>query len=108
VETKIRLARHGRHKRPYYRIVVAPLEKKRSGRHLEVLGTLNTLVKPALLELNEERVRYWVSCGAHPSDTMARLIEKKMPGYLKDLEEKRSAKIRSRRAARKARAKKSK
>lgn len=99
---RIRLARHGRNKIAYYRIVVADRESKRSGRHIEQIGTLNTRTNPPSLTLKEERVKYWVGVGALPTASVAHLIRKKMPGYLEALEEKQRAKIRARRKARKA------
>lgn len=101
----IRLARHGRHKRPYYRIVVADSEMRRDGRFLELVGSFNTLTDPATLNLKEDRVKYWIGVGAYPSDTVSQLIEQKLPGYLGELENKRREKIRSQRAKRKARVK---
>ncbi len=101
----IRLARHGKHKAPFYRVVVADHEMKRDGRHLEVLGTYNTMTEPSALTLNAERVKYWVGVGAKPSDTVARLIERTVPGYMGEIEKARKAKIISKRSARKARAK---
>ena len=76
----------------------------RNGRFLEQVGTIDTLVSTPVVKLNEERVKYWVGVGAQPSDTVSQIIEKQIPGYLSGLEEKRLAKIRSKRAARKARA----
>jgi small subunit ribosomal protein S16 len=102
----IRLARHGKHKAPFYRVVVADHEMKRDGRHLEVLGTYNPMTDPSALVLNEDRVKYWVGVGAKPSDTVARLIERTAPGYLGGIEKARKEKIVSKRTARKARAKK--
>ena len=78
----------------------------RDGRYLEKLGTYNPLTTPKTIELNEERVRYWVGVGAKPSDTVSAIIDKQIPSFIKDLEEARKEKIRSRRAARKQRAKK--
>lgn len=101
----IRLARHGRKKRPFYRVVVADKQKSRDGRYLEKIGTFDPLQEPVAFELEEERLKYWVSHGAVPSDTVAQLVEKRIPGYLSGLEEGRLGRIRSRRAARKARAK---
>jgi small subunit ribosomal protein S16 len=102
---KIRLARHGRHKLPYYRVVVADSEMRRDGRYLELVGSLNPLTQPSTISLKEDRIKYWVGVGAIPTDTVAQMIEKKIPGYLKDIEKSRSEKIRSARAKRKARAK---
>jgi small subunit ribosomal protein S16 len=101
----IRLARHGKHKAPFYRVVVADHEMKRDGRHLEVVGTYNTMTNPSALTLKEDRVKYWVGVGAKPSDTVARLIERTVPGYLGEIAKAQRAKIVSRRTARKARAK---
>ena len=102
----IRLARHGKKKNPFYRIVVADSEKPRDGRFIERIGTMNPMLDPVALDLREDRVKYWVGNGARPSDTVSQLIDKVLPGYLGDLETKRKEKIRSRRAQRKARAKK--
>ena len=100
----IRLARHGRKKKPFYRIVAADKEMPRNGRFLELLGTLDPLSDPQTVSLKEDRVKHWISVGAQPSDTCSHVIEKAMPGYLKGIEEGRLAKVRSRRAKRKARA----
>ena len=102
----IRMARYGRKKRPFYRIVAADSERQRDGRYLEQLGTLNPLMDPPLVDLKEDRVKYWIGVGARPSDTVAHIVEKTIPGYLSEIEKGRKEKIRSRRAARKARQKK--
>jgi small subunit ribosomal protein S16 len=66
----IRLARIGKRKQPYYRIVVLDKQKPRNGRTVEVIGTYDPLKKPAAIQLDAERVKYWLSCGAQPSDTV--------------------------------------
>ncbi len=99
----IRMARHGRHKRPFYRIAVADKEMPRNGRFLELIGTVNPLTDPSTIELKEDRAKYWISQGAKPSDTVANIIEKTIPGYLSKIEEDRKEKIRTKRASRKAR-----
>lgn len=66
----IRLARTGKKKQPHYRIVVLDKRKPRNGRTVEVVGTYEPLKKPAAIQLNAERVKYWLSCGAQPSDTV--------------------------------------
>lgn len=71
---KIRLARHGAKKRPYYRVIVADSRCPRDGRFIEEVGRYNPCVSPAL-SLNDERLDYWMSCGAQPTDTVARLIK---------------------------------
>lgn len=101
----IRLARYGRKKRPFYRIVAADSHKKRDGRYLEALGTLDPLSDPPTVELQPERVKHWISLGARPSDTVSNVIEKQIPGFLSGLETARKEKVRSKRAARKSRQK---
>ncbi|MBI5441637.1 MAG: 30S ribosomal protein S16 [Deltaproteobacteria bacterium] len=73
---KIRLARHGAKKKPYYRIVAAPSESARDGRFLEILGTYNPLTQPAEVQLKEDRVLDWLSKGAQPTDTVKSLLRK--------------------------------
>lgn len=73
---KIRLARHGATKRPFYRIVVADSESKRDGRYLENVGTYNPLKDPAEVTLKTERVQYWLQQGAIPTDTVKSLLKK--------------------------------
>lgn len=79
MSVKIRLARHGAKKRPYYRIVVADSESPRDGRFLEIVGTYNPLPDPIELTLKEERIRHWMGQGATPSDTVRSLLRKE--GY---------------------------
>ena len=73
---KIRLARHGATKKPFYRIVVADGESKRDGRYLENVGTYDPKVNPAKVTLKAERVQYWISKGATPTDTVRNLLKK--------------------------------
>lgn len=73
---KIRLARHGSKKRPFYRIVAADSECRRDGRFIEILGTYNPLTDPADVALKEERVRYWMDEGAAPTHTVKNLLKK--------------------------------
>jgi len=73
---KIRLARHGAHKSPFYRIVVANSESPRDGRFIESVGTYNPLKDPAELSLKQERIRYWMDQGAIPTDTVKSLLKK--------------------------------
>jgi len=72
---KIRLARHGAKKRPYYRIVVADSHAPRDGRFIEEVGRYNPCVDPSMISFDKERVDYWLSCGAQPTDRVARLLE---------------------------------
>jgi len=73
---KIRLARHGAKKRPFYRIVVADSESPRDGKYLEAVGFYNPLKDPAEVSLKEERVRYWMNQGAIPTNTIKNLFKK--------------------------------
>ncbi|HPA14086.1 MAG TPA: 30S ribosomal protein S16 [Desulfobacterales bacterium] len=74
---KIRLARHGAKKRPFYRIIVADSESRRDGRFLDIVGTYNPLQEPAEVNLKEERVRYWIDQGAIPTNTVKNLLKNK-------------------------------
>ncbi len=76
MSVKIRLARHGAKKRPFYRIVVADSESPRDGRFLEIVGTYNPLPDPIELALKEERIKHWMDLGAIPSDTVRSLLRK--------------------------------
>jgi len=73
---KIRLARHGAKKKPFYRIVVADSESPRDGRFLENVGTYDPLYDPAKIILKTERIRYWMDQGALPTDTVNSLLKK--------------------------------
>lgn len=73
----LRMSRHGAKKRPFYHIVVADSRCARDGRYLEKLGTYNPMVEKDhadRLRLNPERIKYWLSVGAQPSDRMARML----------------------------------
>ena len=75
----IRLMRMGAKKRPSYRVVVKEKLSKRDGAYLENLGTYNPIGKEgAELNLNAERVQYWLSRGAQPTDTVRRLIKQNL------------------------------
>ena len=73
---KIRLARHGAKKRPFYRVVVTDSESPRDGRFLEIVGTYNPVADPAEVSLKDERVKYWMDQGAVPTHTVKNLIKK--------------------------------
>jgi small subunit ribosomal protein S16 len=77
MSVRIRLARAGAKKRPFYRIIATPSRNPRDGRFIEKLGTYNPLLPddhPERVVLNEERVRYWLGQGASPSDRVARFL----------------------------------
>lgn len=73
---KIRLTRGGGKKKPFYRIVVADSEAPRDGDFLEVLGTYNPMTEPAKVEVKNDRVSFWLSKGAVPTDTVKQLLKK--------------------------------
>jgi len=81
----IRMRRVGRRNRPYFRIVAADHRRARDGRFLEVLGTYDPVVKPAVVKLFEERLSHWLNEGAEPSDTVRTLLRQVgfTPKYLK-------------------------
>ena len=75
---KIRLARGGSKKRPFYRIVAADSRMPRDGRFIEKLGTYNPLLakdSEERVKMDVERVQYWISQGAQPTDRVARMLE---------------------------------
>ncbi len=72
----IRLARFGAKKKPSYRVVVIDKDRARDSSAIEVVGHYNPVKTPAEVQLNHDRISYWVKNGAQPSDTVARLIQK--------------------------------
>jgi small subunit ribosomal protein S16 len=66
----------GAKKRPFYRIVAAEHSSPRDGRFIEVLGHYDPLTEPATVKVDAERVKYWLSVGAKPSDTVAGLLKR--------------------------------
>lgn len=76
--TKIRLARGGSKKRPFYSIVAADSRMPRDGRFLEKLGSYNPLLpkdSEDRVKMNVERVQHWLAQGATPTDRIARFLE---------------------------------
>lgn len=76
---KVRLARFGAKGRPFYRIVAADERSPRDGAFLEVLGTYDPSQKPEAVVFKSERVAYWLSKGAQPSQTVGELIKRHTP-----------------------------
>jgi small subunit ribosomal protein S16 len=66
----IRLSRIGKKKHPFYRVVVTEKTRPRNGRFVEIVGTYDPSKKPYLVQLKQDRVDYWLSKGAQPSDTV--------------------------------------
>ena len=78
---RLRLRRMGAKKAPFYRVVAADATSPRDGRFIEVLGHYNPTKDPQIIELKEDRIRYWLGVGAQPSDTVRSLFRQK--GLLK-------------------------
>ena len=72
----IRLRRAGSKKRPYFRIVVTDSRAARDSSFIEILGHYNPRTRPALVDIQQERVDYWISKGAQPSDSVRTLIKR--------------------------------
>ena len=71
---KIRLKRMGTTKRPVYRLVVADSRSPRDGRFIEAIGFYDPLPNPAVVRIDEEKVRVWMRRGARPSDSARDLL----------------------------------
>ena len=99
MSTKIRLARHGRRKAPYYRLVVADSRYPRDGRFIDILGFYHPLTKKVeeQVKIDEEKVLQWLQNGAQPSDTCRSILRKQ--GIMKKFHE---AKVAARQAAKAA------
>ena len=73
---RIRLARFGRKKQPYYRIVVQNSEAPRDGKFLAIVGTYDPMKKPAAVTFHQDRLKFWMDRGAQPTVTVKSLIAK--------------------------------
>ena len=71
---KIRLARHGSHKNPVYRVVVADSRVPRDGRTLDTIGRYNPQLEPSLIEIDADKARDWLAKGAQPTPTVKKLL----------------------------------
>ncbi|MGB4442689.1 MAG: 30S ribosomal protein S16 [Coriobacteriia bacterium] len=71
---KIRLARAGAKKAPFYRVVAADSRAPRDGRFIEILGRYNPRTDPSTIELNVEKIDAWIAKGAQPSEIVAKLL----------------------------------
>jgi small subunit ribosomal protein S16 len=72
---RMRLTRIGSKKNPIYRVVVADSRSPRDGRFIEIVGRYNPQTDPSTIELDEAKVKDWLSKGAQPSDPVAKLIK---------------------------------
>jgi small subunit ribosomal protein S16 len=73
--TRIRLRRVGRKGLPLYRIVVADQEAPRDGRFIEILGTYDPRQEPSVVKIDTAKANDWISKGAQPTETVARLLK---------------------------------
>jgi len=79
MSVKIRLARGGCKKRPYYRIIVADARSKRDGKFIEKIGTYNPLLpseNESRIVIQQDRAAYWLGVGAQPTERVARFLKK--------------------------------
>jgi len=76
MSVKVRLARSGAKKRPFYRVVVADSRSPRDGRFIERIGTYDATKDPAIFKIDQERLDHWIGHGAQPTETVKRLLLK--------------------------------
>ena len=100
MSTKIRMQRTGSRNHPAYRVVVTDSRSPRDGRFIEKVGFYNPTATPVLIQLEEERIEYWLEHGATPSDSVKALFKRQKQGKLEELTGKPKAK--ERKAAAKA------
>jgi small subunit ribosomal protein S16 len=74
VAVKIKLKRLGKIREPYYRVVVADSRTKRDGRAIEEIGKYHPKLEPSLIQIDSERVQYWLSVGAQPTEPVRHLL----------------------------------
>ena len=72
---KMRLKRMGQKKAPFYRIVVADSRSPRDGKFIEEIGIYDPTKDPSVIKFNEEAAKKWLSTGAQPTDTVAKLLK---------------------------------
>jgi len=82
---RIRLARHGRKRRPFYHIIVADSRSKRDGRYIERIGSYNPNTDPATVDLDFDRALYWTQTGAEVTNTCRSILSKEGVMYKKHL-----------------------
>jgi small subunit ribosomal protein S16 len=71
---KLRLARVGAKKKPFYRVVVSDSRSPRDGRFIEQIGVYDPKMNPAVFKVKQDRLQHWLSVGAQPTETLHRLI----------------------------------
>ena len=72
---KIRLTRLGKHKRPFYRVIVADSKSRRDGPFIEILGTYDPMTQPSEIKIDLDKAKHWIDNGAQPTDTARRLLK---------------------------------
>ena len=72
---KMRLKRMGQKKAPFYRVVVADSRSPRDGKFIEEIGIYDPTKEPSVIKFNEEAAKKWLSTGAQPTDTVAKLLK---------------------------------
>ena len=72
----IRLARYGKKKKPFYRVVVIEKRNPRNGRFVEIVGTYDPLKDPAEIKLEADRIKFWLGHGAQPSNTVRSFLRR--------------------------------
>jgi small subunit ribosomal protein S16 len=75
VAVKIKLMRLGRIRQPYYRIVVADARTRRNGKAIETIGKYHPKEQPSLIEVDSERVQYWLGVGAQPTEPVQHILQ---------------------------------
>ena len=73
---KIRLTRSGKHKRPFYRVIVADSKSRRDGPFIEILGTYDPIKQPTEIKIDLDKAKYWLDNGAQPTVTALRIMKK--------------------------------
>lgn len=72
---KIRLARYGAKKKPFYRVVAADSRSPRDGKFIDILGTYDPTRHPAAIKLDKDKVKTWLERGAQPTDTAGKVLK---------------------------------
>lgn len=72
----LRLRRKGKKKKPYYDLVATDSRSPRDGKFIETIGAYDPNIEPAKVEINQERLQYWLKSGAQTSDTVGALIRR--------------------------------
>ena len=75
VAVKIKLARFGKIREPFYRVVVADARTRRSGRAIEAIGKYHPKADPSVIEIDSDRAQYWLGVGAQPTESVLSLLK---------------------------------